>query len=286
VLRAAAHGVEASRGDWSSAVAALDQRIGEEPDPHYRLNVRMAHLPALARFADPQAARIDDLLAGMAADSDAAGCERCRWQQTLFGAEARARLGQLAEAEKALDDWDSANPQPKPGPEARRAYIHALLAAQRGEADAGELFEHAARLAERAGQLHVGLWIDLDAGVAQAARDRHAGAEALRIAAERAARMGAVSEQHLAERQLRALGARTWRRGPTSDLGALSQRERQVAELVASGASNPEIAQALFLSRKTVERHVSNVLAKLGARNRTELARLLSADSTPGPQQA
>jgi DNA-binding NarL/FixJ family response regulator len=56
----------------------------------------------------------------------------------------------------------------------------------------------------------------------------------------------------------------------------LSERERQIAELVAAGASNPEIAQALFLSRKTVERHVSNVLAKLGARNRVELTGLLS----------
>ena len=52
----------------------------------------------------------------------------------------------------------------------------------------------------------------------------------------------------------------------------LSEREREIALLVARGASNPEIAQQLFLSRKTIERHVSNVLRKVGARNRAELA--------------
>ncbi|TME18462.1 MAG: response regulator transcription factor, partial [Chloroflexi bacterium] len=40
--------------------------------------------------------------------------------------------------------------------------------------------------------------------------------------------------------------------------------------------SNPEIASRLFLSRKTIERHVSNILARTGARNRTDLARLLN----------
>jgi DNA-binding CsgD family transcriptional regulator len=52
----------------------------------------------------------------------------------------------------------------------------------------------------------------------------------------------------------------------------LTPSERRVAELVATGRSNPEVAQALFLSRKTVERHVSQVLRKLDVRNRTELA--------------
>jgi DNA-binding NarL/FixJ family response regulator len=59
-------------------------------------------------------------------------------------------------------------------------------------------------------------------------------------------------------------------------LDRLSQREREIATLIAAGDSNPEIANRLFLSRKTVERHVSNILARTGARNRTELARLLS----------
>ena len=53
----------------------------------------------------------------------------------------------------------------------------------------------------------------------------------------------------------------------------LTEREREIAGMVALGDSNQEIAEALFLSPKTVERHVTNILAKLGLRNRTEVAR-------------
>ena len=104
-------------------------------------------------------------------------------------------------------------------------------------------------------------------------------AKELRAAGSAAETMGAITEQRLAEQRLRSLGVRTWRRGAATSgstrLSALSTREREIALLVSGGATNPEIATAVFLSRKTVERHVSNILAKLGLRNRAELAALM-----------
>ena len=53
----------------------------------------------------------------------------------------------------------------------------------------------------------------------------------------------------------------------------LTEREREVVKLVAEGHTSEEIARALVISPKTVERHRENVLAKLGLRNRVELTR-------------
>lgn len=62
----------------------------------------------------------------------------------------------------------------------------------------------------------------------------------------------------------------------------LTAREHQVLELIAEGLSNGQIAERLYISRKTVSVHVSAVLRKLGAASRTEAARhLLSARSAP-----
>jgi len=52
----------------------------------------------------------------------------------------------------------------------------------------------------------------------------------------------------------------------------LSERELEVLRLLANGRSNREIAEALFLAEGTVKNHVTNVLAKLGARDRTQAA--------------
>lgn len=55
-------------------------------------------------------------------------------------------------------------------------------------------------------------------------------------------------------------------------LAALTQREREVVRAIADGMTNAEVAGALFMSEGTVRNHISSILAKLGLRNRTQIA--------------
>jgi predicted ATPase/DNA-binding CsgD family transcriptional regulator len=75
------------------------------------------------------------------------------------------------------------------------------------------------------------------------------------------------------------------RNRPAAGWGSLTPAELQVAQLAASGISNPQIASQLFMSRSTVKMHLSNVYMKLHIGNRTELAGVMaahSADPSPG----
>ncbi|MEP7332725.1 MAG: response regulator transcription factor [Terracoccus sp.] len=65
------------------------------------------------------------------------------------------------------------------------------------------------------------------------------------------------------------------RRAAAQALGALTEREREVAAAVGSGASNAEVASALFMSEATVKAHVSHLLTKLDVNNRVQIAILV-----------
>jgi DNA-binding CsgD family transcriptional regulator len=88
--------------------------------------------------------------------------------------------------------------------------------------------------------------------------------------------LGAGWDMRRADSRLRPLGIRRGVRGPRPRAAfgwaALSPTELKVARLVAKGKSNPEVAADLFLSRRTVQTHVSHILAKIGGRSRVDIA--------------
>lgn len=88
---------------------------------------------------------------------------------------------------------------------------------------------------------------------------------------------GATVLEQRAHDELLATGSRP-RRLMLSGLESLTPSERRVARLAASGHSNTDIAQALFITRKTVEKHLGGVYSKLGVKARTELPAALADD--------
>jgi DNA-binding CsgD family transcriptional regulator len=80
-------------------------------------------------------------------------------------------------------------------------------------------------------------------------------------------------------------GARGARRRPKTGWDALTGTERVVAGLVAEGLSNPAIADRMFVSRRTVQGHVSAILCKLGVTSRVELATLVTQRAVSAQQR-
>ena len=114
-----------------------------------------------------------------------------------------------------------------------------------------------------------------DLAEAQRALGRRAAArEAAEAAHADAERAGSIALARRARRHLRALGARP-RTAVGQGLGSLTAAERRVADLAAAGRTNREIAEALFVSEKTVETHLARVFRKLDVRSRRQLPDLL-----------
>jgi DNA-binding CsgD family transcriptional regulator len=208
-----------------------------------------------------------------------ARCTRCGVEFTRAATESLARVGDVAEAMRWFEEAEHAPPRGD-----LQAWDHlrarsALAAAGRGDRVS---LQEAIDTADRLGMGIESIWARTTLALVKAREGDTAGAETILWQASALAEAtGATTERAHLDQLLRQLGIRTWRRGararPTGDLSVLSDREREVANLIAGGASNPDIAGALFLSRKTVERHVSSILGKLEVKNRAQLAAKVAA---------
>ena len=284
--------IRVSRGDWNAALAGLEREADTDPHPHFRCKANVYLAVWLSRLVGHQAAP-EVARRALAAQNDAksVSCSRCEAEIQVRAAEALARVGDVDGASALLGRWEAGHADPDPRHRLTQLLTAGLIARGEGDASAVTLLEASRAHAERLGLVIEGLWCRIDVAATLVGGDRGRAAELLRETAAAAGRAGAHTEQGRAEQGLRSLGVRTWRRSATSRPGAalidqLTSREREVARLVIAGTTNAEAASILFLSPKTVERHLSNVMGKVGVRNRTELASLLSSEGDiAGPNE-
>ena len=184
-------------------------------------------------------------------------------------AEALIELGQHDEARQVLD-WLEERGQAldRPWALAVAARYRGLLAAADGD------FQTAFASLDRALKEHERLPMPFELGrtmlvlgtIRRRAKQKRPAWEALEEALAIFERLGAPLWADKARAELARIGGRR------SVAGQLTEAETRVAKLAAAGRTNREIADALFMSVRTVEGHLSHAYAKLGVRSRTELA--------------
>ncbi|MEV6282766.1 AAA family ATPase [Kribbella sp. NPDC051770] len=156
----------------------------------------------------------------------------------------------------------------------------------------------ASERASSAEQLFAAMSMPIEAGLARVVLSRALRADGRRASAVSELRAahhaftaaGAARLEEGASRELRRHGVHlapvSTKDQPADRLGSLSRREHEVAEHVARGLTNREIATVMFLSEKTVERHLSSIFTKLNVRSRVRLATFLYGSEETAPPKS
>jgi DNA-binding CsgD family transcriptional regulator len=231
----------------------------------------MARALAAERDGGPRAAV--EVLAVLLTPEYEQGMEtRVDWLPALASAAWAAEDGQTA---RSAHDACRAEADREPLPRKRAAadWCRGLVEADPAPVlSAAGYFRTAGRRADLGNALEDAAVLQARAGAADPARATLT--EAMAVYAG----LGAVWDADRAVARLRPfgvrLGVRGPRRRPRTGWRALTVTELRVAELVAEGRSNPDIAGVLMLSRRTVQTHVSHILAKLEVHSRREIADL------------
>jgi DNA-binding CsgD family transcriptional regulator len=270
--------IAATFGDRDSCLAYIREvRVGEVS----RAAALVEWAQGLLDLSSGRAADAVPRLAGLLSVESGYGQLTIRVAATPHLVEACVRAGDPAAARRALvifDPWARSTNNP-----AWLALAERCQALVANDPDrAAEHFSHAldqhhlarARFERARTQLLYGQEL-------RRARRRSAAREQLRAAHEVFEYYGATPLAEQAGAELRAAGERMPSRSVhVIQAAGLTAHQRQIAELVTGGATNREIAAALFVSTRTVDYHVRNILARLGLRSRVDLARLLTGDGS------
>jgi len=260
--------LELAREHSERALTLAEEQLGLHPPQHMAILGLVAlgsgDAPGAAEWlgkADRQAAAL------------AWGEPSIRWWSADY-VELLLELGRIDDAVRVLDVWDA--DATRVGREwvlAHATRCRGLVAAARGDV------EPALALLERAVAQHdtVGDPFGRARGllalgvVRRRGRQKRPAREAIEAALQGFEAIGAAGWAEKARAELGRIGGRTREQG-------LTAAERRVADLVAEGRTNREVAAALFLGERTVASHLTHIYAKLGVRSRTELARRLHTD--------
>lgn len=245
---------------YAALVLAQAHLLSGKPDRGLALLQRASGGPDLPLVAESWRAYFLELLT------------RCRL--ALGERDAAKRAAALADA--------SAKQLGLPLPRAWADRAAAAVALDAGDNQVG------AELALRSAETAVTAGAPIEAALSQtlagralaAAGDRERAKHELAAAASALDAVGAQRYRDAAERELRQLGHHIHRRSqPAAANGqgveTLTQRELEIARRIVDRQTNRQIAEALFLSPKTVETHIRNIFGKLGADSRVEVARIV-----------
>lgn len=261
--------VAAHRGELERARDAAE-RGGALAEKQGALLAGLVAVPGLVDFWSGDAPAAATFFAAAEQTANARGWREpnMRWWRADY-VEALLELGRIDDAVGLLNAWEA------DAARVGRAWVLAQVARCRGLVAAAKAdVENAQSLLEEAVAKHEAVGDPFGRArallalglVRRRARQKRAAREAIEAALAGFGELGAASWAASARAELGRVGGRTRVEG-------LTPAERRVADLVAQGRTNREVAAALFLGERTVASHLTHIYAKLGVRSRTELAR-------------